>query len=120
MVCSGETRDLEIEIADVLLPGEDPEMVDLALVFVERRRGKVADAVDGKPEARGLARYLRDLKLTARDTEHGGQSRRRVDDAGDVGKAACLLGVVVDRVEGGRWVFDPQGILQVFAGNVII
>jgi len=82
----GESGDLEIEIADVLLPGEDPEMVDLALVFVERRRGKIADAADGKPKAGGLAGDLRDLKLTARNAEDGGQSRRRVDDAGDVAK----------------------------------
>src|SRR4029077_10150684 len=78
---AGVSGDLEIEVADPLLPGEDPEIVDLALVFVERRRGKVADAVDGQPQGRGLAADLWDLERAARGAENGGQSRGRIDDA---------------------------------------
>src|SRR6266481_8876945 len=74
----GVSGDLEIEIADPLLPGEDPEIVDLALVLVERRRGKVADAVDRQRQGRGLAGDLRDLERAARGTEDGGQSGGRI------------------------------------------
>jgi hypothetical protein len=61
---------------------------DLALVLVEGNRGNVADAVDSEPEARGLARDLRDLELAARRAENSGEPRRRIVDAGNVSKAA--------------------------------
>src|SRR5271169_6348316 len=60
-----EPGDLEIDIPDPLLIGEDPEIVDLPLVFIDRGRGEVGDTVHRKPQARGLAGDLRDLILTA-------------------------------------------------------
>jgi hypothetical protein len=63
---------------------------------------------------------LRDLVLAARGTENGGQPRRRIDNAGDIGKPFWLNGVVVDRVEGWGGVLDPFVVPQVLAGRVII
>src|SRR5262249_6872058 len=104
---SGEPGDLEIDIADPLLPGEDPEVIDLALVFVKGDRGKIADSVHGKPVVRSLTCDLRDLELTARCTKNGRQPRRRIDNSGDIAKPLWLLGPVVDGIEGGRGVLDP-------------
>src|SRR6516164_2895880 len=117
---SGEPGDLEIDIADVLLPGEDAEIVDLALVLVQGDRGKIGDAVYGEPEARSLARDLRDLELTARCTKNGSQSRRRIENPGHITKPLWLLGPVVDSIEGGSRVLDTLLVSQVFAGEVIV
>ena len=117
---AGISGDLEVEVADPLLPGKDAEIVDLALVLVERRGGEVADAVDGEPQGRALAADLRDLELAARGPKNGGQSRGRIDDPRNVGKPFGLLEIVVDGIAGRRRVLDPQRILQVFAGRVII
>src|SRR5207248_9653615 len=111
--------ELEINIvADLFLPREDAKIIDLTLSLFKKVRLEVADAVDGEPEARGLASDLRDLKIAARRTEHGGQPRRRIDDTGNIGKPFWLLGVVVDRIEGGGRVLDPFGTLQILAGGV--
>ena len=88
--------------------------------LIDQGRWEIADTVYREPQTRGLTRDLRDLEPAPRGAENGGQPARRIDDAGDVGKAAWLLGIVVDRVPGRRRVFDPLGILQIFASEVVI
>ena len=102
-----EPGNLEIDILDSLLIGENLEIVNLRLALVDRGRGEIADTVHRQPQARGLARDLRDLMPAARSAENGRQSRRRVDDSGDIGKPLRLLREVVNRVGGGRRVLDP-------------
>ena len=105
----------------MFLQGDDPEMGDLALVFVEiEAELKSLMPLTVSPRLGVWPAMLRDLELAARGAEDGGQPRRRVDDAGDIGKPARLGGDVVDRVEGRGRVLDPLGVVQILAGGVII
>ena len=115
-----ECRDLEIDWSGALLQCDDGEIIVLKLVLVESRRREIGDAVNGKPETRSEVRDIRDLELAARGAEDGAYSRIRVDDAGDIGEAARLIGEVVDRVFAARRILDPDVVVQIFSGHVII
>src|SRR5262249_37356177 len=79
----GEGRDLEIGRSGTLLQREYRVVVDLALGLIEVGRREIGDAVDGEPETGCEVRDVGDLELAARCAKDRGQSRIRVDDAGD-------------------------------------
>src|SRR5439155_3168487 len=110
-----EGGQLEIHRPQLLLQRNDAVMGDLALVLVELRRVEIADAVDGEPEPRHEAGRVRDLELAARGPENAGDARRRVDDAREIGKAAVLVCLVVQRVIAARRVLDPDRVVEKFA-----
>src|SRR5207253_10427202 len=111
---------LEIDRTGSLLQGDDLVAGDLTLTLTEASRRKVRGAVDRKSEARCQAGNIRDLELAAGGAENSGQSRIRVDNAGNIGKSARLVAEVVDRdIAGGR-VLDPDRVVQPFAGGVVI
>src|SRR5437764_13476124 len=58
--------------------------------------------------------------MAARGAEYAGRPGGRVDDPGDVGEAATLVGAVVDRVIIADRVLDADAVVQVFAGDEII
>src|SRR5947208_15472165 len=95
-------------------------MGDLALVLVELRRVEIADAVDGEPEPRHEAGRVRYLELAARGPENAGDARRRVDDAGEIGKAAGLVRLVMQRVIAACRVLDADRVVEKFAGDEIV
>ena len=117
---SGEPGDLKIDVFDPLLPGEDAVVGDLRLGLINGARGDRRNAVYRKAQAWNLVRELRDLILAARGPKNGSQTRRGIDDVRDVGKPFGLIGIVMDRMEGGCRVLDPLGSAQVFGGRVII
>src|SRR6202048_305868 len=115
-----ECRDLKIDRAGALLQCDDGEIIVLKLVLVEISRREIGDAVYGKPETRCEVEDVRDLELAARCTQDYAHSRIRVEDAGDIGEPARLVAEVVDRVFAAGRIFDPDRVVQKFAGHVII
>src|SRR5204863_8801587 len=110
-----EGGQLEIHRAQLSVQRDDAVMGDLSLVLVELRRVEIADAVDGEPEPRHEAGRVRYLELAARGPENAGDARRRADDAGEIGKAAGLVRLVMQRVIAAWRVLDAVRVVEKFA-----
>lgn len=71
-------------------------------------------------ELRRLAEIVRNLEATVGDTTHIDDPRGGIDDCGEIGKPFALIGMIVDRVVGGRRIFEAEIAAEVASGNEIL
>ena len=110
----------KIDRTGALLQGDDLVAGDLTLTLTEGSGREVRGAVDRKSEPRCQAGDIGDLELAPGSAENSGQARIRVDNAGNIGEAAALVGAVVDRVVAAARVLDADAVVQIFASHEII
>src|SRR6202158_4668260 len=110
--------ELEVDVIDRFLVGDDVELVELILMFVERCGIETRHA-KGRVVTR-LPRIVGNLKRTVRYTAHECQAAGRIDHRRKVEKSFFLRRAVVDCFICRRWIFDPQIAPEVAAGYVVL
>ena len=112
-----EGRDLQIDIAEVLLQRQQTELRGLVLnlvqdVAVERRHAKHIEA-----KGRNLAGVVGNLEAPIEGASDQAHPRIGIDNAGHIRKAVELLRCVVECVVGRGRIFDATVIPQIIAGQ---
>src|SRR5882724_274931 len=114
----GKNRRLHVEIVDLLLIGENGICILLDLGLVERSGIEFRSShVD---ELWRLAGIIRNFEITVITAGQQYESAGVVDNVRRIPKHSILIGVVVDRISGTRWILDPDAVMQVTPGDVII
>src|SRR5206468_4256567 len=114
----GENRHLHIEIVDLLLIGENGIRILLDLGLIER--GRVEFRSSHVSELWRLPGIIRNVEITVVAAGQQHESAGVVENVRRVPKHSILVGVVVNRVGGARRIFDPNAIMQITPGEVII
>src|SRR4030095_15300753 len=113
-----ENRRLHIEVVDLLLIGEDCIRILLNLGLIEL--GRVERRSSHVGELRHLPGIIRNVEITVVAAGEQHDSAGVVENIRRVPKHSVLIGVVVDGVGGARRILDPNSIMQITRGNVVI
>src|SRR5438876_7563292 len=114
----GKNRRLQIEIVDLLLIGENGIRILLDLGLVER--GGIEFRPSHIDELWRLARIVRNLEITVVAAGQQYEPAGVVDNVRRIPKHSILIGVVVQRVGASRGILDPDAVVQVTPGPIII
>src|SRR5262249_44262463 len=98
--------------------GENGIGILLDLGLIEVRRVECRSAHDG--ELRRLPGTVRNFEITVVTAGKQYESAGIVDDVRRIPKHSILVGVVVERIGAARWVLDPDTVVQVTPGPIII
>src|SRR5262245_16879059 len=103
---AGEVGDLQIGIGELLLQGDDVVEVPLELALIEIGGIEVANAKGS--ELWWLPRSIGDLVVLDRNPTDRGETRGGSEQRRGVAEGTALLGLIVDRIDGGRGIFKAQ------------
>ncbi len=120
-----EERELETEIVDRLLIGQNFETVLLALIFVQVLRVEGTDAGNRVGSAiglqrRGLVGVIRNLVLVIGFSGDQADAAGVVDDVGEVGETPVLVGAIVNGIVARGRVLDALSGLEIAAREVVV
>ena len=109
-----------------MLPTEHGEMVDLALIFIQRIAREGGLAVDRQwrtvavHNSRCLTRPVRDLKLAGGGAEHRTEPILIIEYVFEIAEPMVLRGVIVIGRRRAIWRFDTQTVAQEIARHKIV
>ena len=120
-----ENRRLVVKSPTFLLQRGDDVIVLFALVLVEiGGRNRIESGIDvadaGERKGGGLVWIVGNLELSLIRAQHQGDPRVIIQQLRHVAETLPLLGAVMNRVPGGRGVFDALLTGQVVPGEVIV
>src|SRR6202034_3665171 len=124
-IASGH-RSLYIQRTLRMLPAQDGEMIELALILVQRIAGVGALSVDDQRRAiriqdAGLqAGAIGNLKVAGGRAEHGAQAILVVENVFEIREAVILRGVIVQGLGAAVRRFDSQIVAQEISGHEVV